>query len=100
MRDHNIDLLRFIGLSLVILAHVSPPTILLNIRCFDVPLMVFVSGMTCYGRPADFSISYLTRRFTRLVFPVWIFLTLYFAMILGLEVVGTSQSIPWTALPT
>ena len=93
MRDHNIDLLRFIGLSLVILAHVSPPTILLNIRCFDVPLMVFVSGMTCYGRPADFSISYLTRRFTRLVFPVWIFLTLYFAMILGLEVVGIDSGL-------
>ena len=93
MRDHNIDLLRFIGLSLVILAHVSPPPILLNIRCFDVPLMVFVSGMTCYGRSADFSFSYLTRRFTRLVFPVWIFLTLYFAMILGLETIGIDSGL-------
>ena len=93
MRDNNIDLLRFIGLSLVILAHVSPPPILLNIRCFDVPLMVLVSGMTCYGRSADFSFSYLVRRFTRLVFPVWIFLTLYFAMILGLEVVGIDSGL-------
>lgn len=93
MRDHNIDLLRFIGLSLVILAHVSPPPILLNMRCFDVPLMVLVSGMTCYGRSADFSLSYLMRRFTRLVFPVWIFLTLYFAMILGLEVVGIDSGL-------
>lgn len=55
--------------------------------------MVFVSGMTCYGRPADFSFSYLVRRFTRLVFPVWIFLTLYFAMILGLEVVGLDSGL-------
>ena len=93
MRDHNIDLLRFIGLSLVILAHVFPPPILFNIRCFDVPLMVFVSGMTCYGRSADFSFNYLMRRFTRLVLPVWIFLTLYFTMILGLEVIDIDSGL-------
>lgn len=88
MRDHNIDLLRFVGLSLIILAHVTPPSIVLNLRCFDVPLMVFVSGLTCYKKDIQFSWGYLSHRFARLVFPVWIFLTVYFLMIYAAKFVG------------
>lgn len=88
MRDHNIDLLRFVGLSLIILAHVTPPSIVLNLRCFDVPLMVFVSGLTCYKKEIHFSWNYLSHRFARLVFPVWIFLTVYFLMIYAAKFVG------------
>lgn len=88
MRDHNIDLLRFVGLSLIILAHVNPPSIVLNLRCFDVPLMVFVSGLTCYKKDIQFSWGYLSHRFARLVFPVWIFLTVYFLMIYAAKFVG------------
>lgn len=87
-RDHNIDLLRFVGLSLIILAHVTPPSIVLNLRCFDVPLMVFVSGLTCYQKDIQFSWGYLSHRFARLVFPVWIFLTVYFLMIYAAKFVG------------
>lgn len=88
MRDHNIDLLRFVGLSLIILAHVTPPLLVLNLRCFDVPLMVFVSGLTCYQKDIRFSWGYLSHRFARLVFPVWIFLTVYFLMIYAAKFVG------------
>lgn len=88
MRDHNIDLLRFVGLSLIILAHVTTPSIVLNLRCFDVPLMVFVSGLTCYQKDIRFSWGYLSHRFARLVFPVWIFLTVYFLMIYAAKFVG------------
>jgi len=42
----QIDILRFIGLSLIVFAHVKPPTILFEIRSFDVPLMLFISGMS------------------------------------------------------
>ena len=87
-RNHNIDLLRFVGLSLIILAHVTPPSIVLNLRCFDVPLMVFVSGLTCYQKDIQFSRGYLSHRFARLVFPVWIFLTVYFLMIYAAKFVG------------
>lgn len=45
-RDISIDILRFIGISFIILAHVNPPDTILNIRCFDVSLMLFVSGLT------------------------------------------------------
>lgn len=45
-RDLHIDFLRFIGISLIILAHVEAPSGITQFRCFDVPLMVFVSGLS------------------------------------------------------
>lgn len=78
-RNISIDYLRFIGLSLIILAHVNPPALLFNIRCFDVPLMLLVSGLAYSGRKVDFSFQFLSHRFTRLVVPVYIFLTSYFS---------------------
>jgi fucose 4-O-acetylase-like acetyltransferase len=45
-RDLRIDILRVAGLLLIILAHVSPPFLLFQFRTFDVPLMVFVSGLS------------------------------------------------------
>ena len=80
MRNEKVDILRFIGLSMIIFAHVDPPGILFQLRNFDVPLMILVSAMS-------FSISYKTnepyqsyvwKRIKRLVFPVWIFLSFYF----------------------
>ncbi|MBD1866778.1 acyltransferase [Cyanobacteria bacterium FACHB-471] len=78
MRNEKIDFLRFIGLSMIILAHVKPPEILFQLRNFDVPLMVIVSGMS-FGlvfREEPY-LHYVWKRVKRLVFPVWIFLTLY-----------------------
>ena len=89
-RESNIDLLRFVGLSLIILAHVSPPQTLLNIRCFDVPLMVFISGLTCYGKQINFTWKFVGHRFARLVFPVWIFLTIYFSFIFIAKSIGVN----------
>lgn len=42
-RDLYIDFLRFIGISLIILAHVEAPSGITQFRSFDVPLMVFSS---------------------------------------------------------
>ena len=77
-RDLSIDLLRFVGLSLIVLAHVSPPFWLWEIRSFDVPLMVFVSGLAYAGRTSDFTPAFFWHRAKRLLVPVWLFLTLYF----------------------
>ena len=82
MRFEKLDLLRFIGLSMIILAHSSPGYVIFQLRNFDVPLMVLLSG-------AVFSLSYkeenyfayVWKRFKRLVLPVWIFLTVYFSAI-------------------
>lgn len=78
-RNNNVDLLRFIGLSMIILAHVGPPEMIFQLRNFDVPLMLIVSGMS-FGfafKEEPYS-QYVWKRIKRLVFPVWIFLSLYF----------------------
>lgn len=85
MRSSLIDCLRFIGLSLIILAHMPPPYILFNLRCFDVPMMLFVSGMAYSNRPIDFSILFFVRRLLRLIIPVYIFLTVYFFLVIILK---------------
>lgn len=80
MRDQKIDLLRCLGLALIILAHVNPPAWLFNLRNFDVPLMVMVSGMS-FGlsyKPHEHYATYAWKRIKRLLFPVWIFLCIFF----------------------
>ena len=79
MRDKKIDLLRFIGLMMIILAHTVPPKFLAQVRNFDVPLMVFVSAVTFSKfQKKETYFSYLYKRLKRLVLPVWVFLTFYF----------------------
>ena len=78
MRDRRVDILRFIGLAMIILAHVSPPPFLFQLRNFDVPLMVLLSAIS-YGlsyKPTETYPMYFWKRIKRLVFPVWLFLTL------------------------
>lgn len=82
MRDKRIDLLRFIGLSMIILAHVSPPDLIMQIRNFDVPLMVIISGISfaiSFKKGEAFSL-YVWKRFKRLVLPVWAFLSIFFLL--------------------
>jgi fucose 4-O-acetylase-like acetyltransferase len=44
-RDTYVDFLRALGLLLIFVAHTQAPDILARIRTFDVPLMVFISGL-------------------------------------------------------
>jgi peptidoglycan/LPS O-acetylase OafA/YrhL len=82
LRNVKIDFLRFIGLSLIILAHVNPPGWLFQLRNFDVSLMVIVSGLAFTQSTTIESYRlYLWKRIKRLVFPVWIFLSVYFVCI-------------------
>ena len=77
-----IDFLRFLGITLIVLAHVYPPFALLQLRSFDVPLMIFVSGLSYGGRQIQPSLkSYYGPRIKRLVIPSYIFLTFYFSLI-------------------
>lgn len=83
-RDNRIDILRFIGLAMIIFAHVEPSGIVFQLRNFDVPLMVLVSGMS-FGisyKENDSFFVYLWKRIKRLVFPVWVFLTFYFLLLM------------------
>ena len=76
-RDPSIDVLRFIGLSLLILAHVDCPDTLRQIRLFDVPLMVFISGLSYSGRTIDSIGHFYKTRLKRLLIPVWTFIPIY-----------------------
>ena len=91
MRDDRIDILRFIGLAMIIFAHVDPPAIPFQLRNFDVPLMIMVSAMSfrlSYQKHESYQ-NYLWKRIKRLVLPVWIFLTVYFLALLAIDPANT-----------
>ncbi|MGF1909260.1 acyltransferase [Vibrio kasasachensis] len=82
MRDFDIDILRFIGLAMIVLAHVEPPGFIFQMRNFDVPLMVMISGMSfaiSYDNKDSYC-SFICKRISRLLLPVWLFLTGYFLL--------------------
>lgn len=87
VRDQGIDALRWMAITGIIIAHVSPPAFWMQLRSFDVPLMVLLSGM-CFGTPENLRKGYYWKRFVRLVVPSWIFLTFYFliSFMIGQEV--------------
>lgn len=83
-RDTRFDTLRVIGLLCIILAHTNPPPILFQLRNFDVPLMVIVSGAV-FGiaslRNELNYLEYFKKRVLRLLNPTWVFLSFYFIII-------------------
>ena len=81
-----IDYLKLIGLLFIILAHVCNNPYIMQLRNFDVPLMVIISGFLACGSykrsmEKDKSIlKYYWKRITRLLIPTWLFLTFYFIL--------------------
>ncbi len=81
-RDIRFDILKAIGLLLIILAHTDPPQNIDLIRQFDVPMMVIASGTLFYYSSGNKNVDlwdYLRKRIPRLLAPVWLFLTFFFA---------------------
>lgn len=79
-RNAIYDFLRFIGIICIILAHIGIPDVLAQIRNFDVPFLVILSGIayTQFSSQHHTSyLDYLIKRFYRLIVPTWIFLTIY-----------------------
>lgn len=76
-RDLVIDYLRFLGLTLIILAHCNPPECLFQIRTFDVPLMLYVSGLAYAGKTIGNLRKFYIGRTLRLLIPVYLFLALF-----------------------
>lgn len=79
IREKKIDVLKFIGLFCIILAHVNPPQIIFQIRNFDVVLMILLSAYLFLRtkKNVDFK-QYAFKRFKRLILPTWFFLTIFF----------------------
>ncbi len=97
-RDYSIDAMRAVGLICVVLAHINPPMTLMQIRCFDVPLMLFVSGLVYSGRNPDFSGRYLLKRVLRLVLPTWLFLMFLFPACLLPAKLGIIPYFSWNEI--
>lgn len=82
MRDRSIDILRFIGLSCIILVHCNCPFVLSQLRCFDVPLMLFVSGLSFSGKTINNYFDFIVKRAKRLLIPTWSFVSAFMLMML------------------
>lgn len=85
-RDFSIDILRFVGMIFIILCHVGPPETLFNVRNFDVPMLVFASGLSFAAQDRDYLgsgrdyLGYIGKRLKRLLLPTWTFLIAYFVL--------------------
>lgn len=92
-RDNKVDLLRCIGLSFIILAHVSPPKWLFEIRSFDVVLMIFISGISySYSKEQPYR-QYIIKRAKRSIIPAWIYLIAYFPFFNALKILFSLEGI-------
>ena len=82
-RNLTYDLLKVIGIFCIILAHTIPKqqVFLYQLRSFDVPLMVIVSGALFWktSKNKEYKLfDYLKKRCFRLLLPTWMFLILFF----------------------
>lgn len=72
-RNKSIDVMRAIGTLLVILAHVSAPNVIINLRTFDVVMLVLISGMCMSPNISNLTLQmyfgYLWKRIKKLWIP-------------------------------
>lgn len=81
-RNRDYDFLRCIGITCIVLAHVGLPEALFQLRNFDVPLLVILSGLSYASFSSTRSRSYrryVFDRFVRLVIPTWILLIIMYS---------------------
>lgn len=93
-RDHSIDVLRFIGLALIFVAHAKPGDPFFQFRCFDVPMMLFISGLSYSGREISNYLKFAWTRTKRLFIPLYSFLICYFLLKWALSEMGICNIIP------
>lgn len=87
------------GLLLIVLAHVGPPYWLHELRTFDVPLMLFVSGLAYGGKKIQVSFcSFLKTRAFRLIIPAYIFLAVYFLLYSVMAELGFALPVPLSTM--
>lgn len=83
-RDTSLDIMRFLGVLIIMVAHSEPPDLIFQLRNFGSPLLVVASALTSSViykyKSIDVEVFY-KKRLSKLVFPAWIFLTFYFAVV-------------------
>ncbi|MBP3536113.1 MAG: acyltransferase family protein [Muribaculaceae bacterium] len=91
-RDNSIDILRAISMILIVLAHVNAPYVITQLRSFDVPLIVMVSGFCYTGCKKGYG-QYVIKRLKRIYYPVFKFLLIFLGPFIALKLLG--YNIPW-----
>ena len=98
-RKNSIDILRCIALLGIIIIHCGPTSLIVQqLRGFDVPLMVFLSGVSykiSSNRNKSTYKQYLWRRFKRLIVPTWLFITFYIVLYWNIQTISISKHIHW-----
>lgn len=98
-RDTSLDIIRFLGVLLIMVAHSNPPEWLYELRNFATPLLVVASALTSATifRFKEIDVKeFYKKRLSKLIFPVWIFLALYYAIALCFYL-ALGQSNPYNA---
>lgn len=79
-RDYRIDWIRAICSLTIIFAHVNAPSLLNNIRTFDVVALVFISGMSLGLSKEKKFRDYIQGRVKKLLVPTYLMITLIFLL--------------------
>ncbi|QNF32104.1 acyltransferase family protein [Adhaeribacter swui] len=93
-REPKTDILRAIAITCIILGHSKPNSIILEIRNFNVVLMMLLLGNSFYlsSQKKNFSyLDYVKKRFQRLVVPAWMFLTFFFCFFYLVSVIAEDK---------
>lgn len=81
-RNQTLDLLRILGIALVIMNHCAFSDTVNEIIAFDVVLLMFVMGMSfalsSFELSKDSYLKYAYKRFHRLILPCWVFLIILY----------------------
>jgi peptidoglycan/LPS O-acetylase OafA/YrhL len=80
-RNINLDIMRLLGLGIIMLAHSFPPDWLFQLRNFGTPLLIIASALTyayIYSNRELDTKSFLKKRIVRLIVPLYIFLSFFF----------------------
>ena len=101
-RNHKIDILRFLGTLTIILAHVGAPSLIQNIRSFDVILLCVLSGYSTKNININSMLEYkkyVLKRIKRLLIPTYILIFVwYFGMALVCMIADHSPIYDWKNL--
>ncbi len=77
----HLDLMRFLGVLIIMVAHANPPQWLFQLRNFGTPLLIVASALThayIYSTRELSLISFYKKRLFRLIVPAWTFLAFFF----------------------
>jgi peptidoglycan/LPS O-acetylase OafA/YrhL len=85
-RDLGIDIMRFLGVLSIMIAHSDPPGWIFQLRNFGMPMLVVASGLAhavIYQTKPMLVGAFYRHRLSRLVIPTWIFMVFFFPILYG-----------------